>query len=152
MERDRLRLDEQLCFPLYAAVRAMTAAYQPLLGKIGLTYPQYLVMLVLWEEEPVTISHLGQRLQLDTGTLSPLLDRMQQDGLVLRERSAADQRRVLIHLTAQGRKLRQKASEVPAAMLAKTGLSPAAARKLRQQINALTEALRLATSQERKSA
>ncbi len=148
---DPLHLDRQLCFPLYAAARAVTQAYQPLLGKLGVTYPQYLVLLILWEEEPATVSRLGERLRLDSGTLSPLLERLERDGLVLRERGLRDGRRVLVHLTAQGRKLRQKASEIPAAMLARTGLTAAQAKKLTRQLTELTQALLDSAPTERKS-
>jgi DNA-binding MarR family transcriptional regulator len=111
-----LHLDQQLCFPLYAASNLMTRLYRPLLGRLGLTYPQYLVMLVLWQSTPCSVSELGERLMLDSGTLTPLLKRLEAAGLVLRERDAADERRVLVSLTPAGMALRDPAGEVPRAM------------------------------------
>jgi DNA-binding MarR family transcriptional regulator len=110
---DALRLDRQICFPLYAASNLLTRLYRPVLAKLGLTYPQYLVMLVLWESAPQSVSELGARLHLDSGTLTPLLKRLEQAGFVSRQRDAGDERRVLIDLTAAGRTLRRKASAVP---------------------------------------
>lgn len=115
MERSEgtLALDDQLCFALYAASRAMTAQYRPLLDEIGLTYPQYLVMLVLWQDGPSTVNALGERLRLDSGTLSPLLSRLENNGLVTRVKSPADERSVQIHLTDDGTALRRRAKTVP---------------------------------------
>ena len=110
---DPLRLDVQLCFPLYAAARAMTQVYAPLLSKLGLTYPQYLVMLVLWETDGVTVKALGERLYLDSGTLTPLLKRLETQGLVRRERSKEDARSVRVHLTAPGRAHAARATAGP---------------------------------------
>jgi DNA-binding MarR family transcriptional regulator len=111
-----LSLDRQLCFQLYAATNLLTRLYGPVLGELGLTYPQYLVMLVLWEHEPQTMGELGARLHLDSGTLTPLLKRMEAAGLVTRKRDLKDERRVLITLTANGRKLRRRAVHVPETM------------------------------------
>lgn len=111
------RLDEQLCFALYSASRAVTAAYRPLLEELELTYPQYLVLMVLWEEEPCTVGHLGDRLHLDSGTLSPLLKRLESAGLVRRQRSATDERRVEISLTDRGRALEERAACIPDRLL-----------------------------------
>ena len=111
--RDPLRLDQQLCFALYAASRAMTRAYASLLEPLGLTYPQYLVLLVLWEEDGVSVKSLGERLMLDSATLTPLLKRMESAGWLKRERDSADERRVVVKLTPEGRALRQKAKSVP---------------------------------------
>ena len=108
-----LRLDQQLCFPLYAASNLMTRLYRPLLDELGLTYPQYLAMLVLWEASPCTVSALGERLLLDSGTLTPLLKRLETAGLVRRTRDAADERRVLVSLTDNGLALRARADGVP---------------------------------------
>ena len=113
---ERLRLDNQLCFALYAASGLVTRAYRPLLEPLGLTYPQYLVMLALWEEAPRTVKALGQALELDSGTLTPLLKRLESAGFVTRTRDAQDERRVQIALTATGDALREKAAEVPAAL------------------------------------
>ena len=108
-----LLLDSQLCFLVYRLHRALNERYRPVLADLGLTYPQYLVMLVLWEAEPMTVGELGGRLQLDSGTLSPLLKRMEGAGLVARTRSAEDERSVRISLTAAGRDLRARATNVP---------------------------------------
>ena len=110
---DWLALDHQLCFALYSASLAVTKTYQPLLAPLGLTYPQYLVMLVLWEQDGLTVSQLGERLHLDSGTLTPLLKRLESGGLVQRLRDAADERRMRLQLTAEGRSLRRRAESVP---------------------------------------
>ena len=112
-----LLLDNQLCFALYSTSLAMTKLYKPLLEALGLTYPQYLVMLVLWEQDDVTVSSLGERLFLDSGTLTPLLKRMETADLLARTRSKEDERRVHISLTATGRKLKTQAAKVPALSL-----------------------------------
>lgn len=113
---DLLRLDNQLCFALYAASGLVTRAYRPLLEPLGLTYPQYLVMLALWEEAPRTVKALGQALDLDSGTLTPLLKRLEANGFVTRRRDAEDERKVQIDLTPAGVALREKAAAVPAAL------------------------------------
>jgi DNA-binding MarR family transcriptional regulator len=140
-ERASLALDEQLCFALYAASRAVTAAYRPLLSRLGLTYPQYLVMLVLWERGAVPVKELGEALRLDYGTLSPLLKRLEAAELIRRTRQPADERSVLVEPTAAGRALRRRAHRVPAAIGAATGLSAREARRLRDQLTALTDRL-----------
>ena len=112
-----LWLDNQVCFALYSTSLAMTKLYKPLLDAIGLTYPQYLVMLVLWEQDGPTVSELGERLFLDSGTLTPLLKRLEASGLLERQRDARDERRVRISLTPQGRALRDSAERVPACVL-----------------------------------
>jgi len=108
-----LQLDNQLCFALYSASLTMTKLYKPVLDRLGLTYPQYLTMLVLWEANELSVSELGQRLYLDSGTLTPLLKRLEAAGWLKRERDAADERRVIVSLTPEGRKLRDKAAGVP---------------------------------------
>ena len=108
-----LLLDNQLCFALYSASLAMTRLYQPLLAEIGLTYPQYLAMLVLWERDGLMVSELGERLCLDSGTLTPLLKRLEAAGLIARIRALDDERRVHVTLTAGGRKLKARAAKVP---------------------------------------
>lgn len=113
---DVLRLDNQLCFALYAASGLVTRAYRPLLEPLGLTYPQYLAMMALWETAPRTVSDLGEALGLDSGTLTPLLKRMEASGLVTRTRDRADERRVQITLTDAGRALQEKAAGVPLAL------------------------------------
>jgi DNA-binding MarR family transcriptional regulator len=114
MPRDEaLQLDHQVCFPLYAASLALVRAYRPLLEPLQLTYPQYLVMLVLWERQRTTLRDLRARLHLDSGTLSPLLKRLEGAGLLRRSRSATDERVVQVELTAQGRALKERAREIP---------------------------------------
>jgi YD repeat-containing protein len=108
-----LLLDEQLCFALYAASRAVTQRYRPLLEKLGLTYPQYLVMLVLWEQRATTVKELADQLQLDYGTLSPLLKRLAAAGFVERQRRNEDERSVEITLTQRGKTLERKAADIP---------------------------------------
>jgi MarR family transcriptional regulator, organic hydroperoxide resistance regulator len=127
---DLLRLDAQLCFLLYATSRAVMQAYVPLLEPLGLTYPQYLVMMVLWEEDGATVGRLGERLHLDSGTLTPLLKRLEAAGLVRRTRSTTDERVVEIWLSPAGRRLRAKAEGVPVALFCKTGMSAASAERL----------------------
>ncbi|MGY5307380.1 MarR family winged helix-turn-helix transcriptional regulator [Nocardia gipuzkoensis] len=139
---DHLTLDEQLCFPLYAASRAMTAVYRPKLDRLGLTYPQYLVMLALWERDERSVGDVCQALDLDSGTLSPLLKRLEAAGLVERRRSAADERRVDIRLTECGRALRAEAGDIPAQMAEASGLSMDDVVMLRGILHRLTDALK----------
>lgn len=129
------RLDDQLCFALYSASRMVTGAYRPLLEELGITYPQYLVMLVLWEEQHCSVGHLGDRLRLDSGTLSPLLKRLAATGLVVRQRATDDERRVQVSLTAAGRELEERAACIPARLLESAHASEA-------EITALRDALR----------
>ncbi|HZY19782.1 MAG TPA: MarR family transcriptional regulator [Ramlibacter sp.] len=114
---EALALDNQLCFALYSASLAMTKLYKPLLDELGLTYPQYLAMLALWEEDGVSVSRLGERLHLDSGTLTPLLKRLEAAGFVARLRAVEDERRVHVTLTAAGRKLRSRAEKIPGCIL-----------------------------------
>ena len=135
-----LALDRQLCFALYAASRAMTRAYGPLLERLGLTYPQYLVMLVLWDGDGVSIKALGERLELDSGTLTPLAKRLEADGLVRRRRSVDDERVVELHLTAAGRALKAKAKDVPVKLACLAGLDgPRGAERLERLRKELRE-------------
>ena len=120
---DWLHLESQLCFALYSSSLAMTKLYTPLLEPLGLTYPQYLALLVLWEQDGIAVGALGERLFLDSGTLTPLLKRLEAAGLVRRERSVDDERRVLVHLTDEGRALRTRARGIPRALAAATGCS-----------------------------
>jgi len=136
-----LLLDNQLCFALYSASLAMTKLYKPLLDELGLTYPQYLVMLVLWEGDGLMVSELGQRLCLDSGTLTPLLKRLEASGLLSRLRAAEDERRVHIHLTAAGRKLKARAAKVPSCVLAASQCSVPELLQLTEQIRTLRERL-----------
>jgi DNA-binding MarR family transcriptional regulator len=119
--RTMQRLDHQLCFALYSSSLLMTKLYKPVLAPLGLTYPQYLVLLVLWETDRVMVSELGERLFLDSGTLTPLLKRMETAGLLTRTRAVDDERRVIVGLTAAGRALRRKAESVPIAVACATG-------------------------------
>jgi len=137
-----LELDDQLCFAIYDASRAVVRAYGPLLAELGLTYPQYLTMLVLWEADgPVSVGALGGRLHLDSGTLSPLVKRLEQVGLVIRRRDPSDERRVLISLTDDGSALRTRACDVPARMAARFGMDAAAAMRLRDDLARVTQVL-----------
>lgn len=120
---DWLQLDQQLCFALYSTSLAMTKIYKPILSELGITYPQYLVMLVLWEKQKLTVSELGARLTLDSGTLTPLLKRLEAVGLVARMRDAEDERRVQVSLTDAGRQLRAAAKGIPEKMLCATQCS-----------------------------
>ncbi|MGW5572017.1 MarR family winged helix-turn-helix transcriptional regulator [Nocardia thailandica] len=138
---DNLSLDEQLCFPLYAASRAMTAVYRPKLEKLGLTYPQYLVMLALWERDEQTVGELCHALALDSGTLSPLLKRLEASGFVHRRRSTADERRVEVALTGTGRELRAAACRIPEEMARAAGLSAEQATTLRTLLRTLNQSL-----------
>lgn len=138
---DILKLDSQLCFALYAATRAMTNAYRELLTSLGLTYPQYLVMLVLWEHGTRTVKDLGQMLSLDSGTLSPLLKRLESAGLVERKRRTVDERLVEIHLTEAGLSLKNQASPIATEFVCRTSLESEAFTKLREQLHQLTAAL-----------
>lgn len=136
-----LKLDHQLCFALYSTSLAMTRIYKPLLAEIGLTYPQYLAMLVLWETDGLSVSELGEKLCLDSGTLTPLLKRMETGGLVTRVRAAQDERRVHISLTAAGRKLKARAALIPGCILSATQCSVPEISALTQQVQALRKRL-----------
>ena len=118
------RLDEQLCFALYSASRAFTRAYAPLLEPLGLTYPQYIVMLVLWEKDDLSVSELGERLALDSGTLTPLLKRLEESGFIERRRDADDERVVRVRLTRAGQKLEERARSVPIDLMRRAGYEP----------------------------
>ncbi|MEV0940697.1 MarR family winged helix-turn-helix transcriptional regulator [Micromonospora wenchangensis] len=140
---DHLVLRDQVCFALYAASRALTDVYRPLLDEFGLTYPQYLVLLVLWErgDDPPTVSELGAALRLDSGTLSPLLKRLAAAGLVVRTRSALDERRVEVGLTADGAALRQRMTDVPLRVACSTGLDETELVALRDTLTRVTETI-----------
>ena len=136
-----LLLDNQLCFALYSTSLAMTKRYKPLLAPLGLTYPQYLVMLLLWERDGLMVSELSDRLFLDSGTLTPLLKRLETSGLIARVRDVSDERRVHITLTASGRKLKTKAAAVPVGVLNSTQCSVSELVSLTRQIQALRKSL-----------
>jgi DNA-binding MarR family transcriptional regulator len=140
----QLELDRQLCFALYTAGRAMVRAYGPLLSGAGLTYPQYITLLVLWEEpeRARTVGELGARLHLDSGTLTPLLKRLAAMGYVARSRDAEDERRVLVSLTAEGLRLRDELASVPRSLFERCGgVDPAEAESLRERLTALAAAI-----------
>lgn len=138
---DPLDLDRQVCFPLYAASNLINRLYRPVLSEMGLTYPQYLVMLVLWKNAPQSVGALGDVLYLDSGTLTPLLKRMEAAGLISRTRDAEDERRVLVDLTDKGRDLRSDAEKVPGTLTAGLGIDEQSATRLRDQVRGLVEAL-----------
>lgn len=138
---DVLRLDNQLCFALYAASGLVTRAYRPLLEPLGLTYPQYLAMMALWETSPQTVGALGRRLSLDSGTLTPLFKRLESAGLVIRERDPEDQRRVLITLTKAGAALKVRAADIPWTVLCQLPLPPAEAVALKATLTRLAAGL-----------
>jgi MarR family transcriptional regulator, organic hydroperoxide resistance regulator len=131
----QLELDAQLCLPLYAASRAVTRRYGDLLASVGLTYPQYLTMLALWGNAPLTVGDIGVRLHLETSTLTPLLKRLERAGLVLRRRDPADERRVLIEPTPAGWALREQVTGVPSALGQTVGLSEEERRQLRRLLD-----------------
>jgi DNA-binding MarR family transcriptional regulator len=136
-----LALDKQLCFALYSASLAMTKVYKPLLAPLGLTYPQYLVMLALWEHDALTVSALGDRLALDSGTLTPLLKRLEAQGRLSRERDSEDERRVIVRLTAAGRQLKVAARSVPPQIARSTGCELGEIVALTRQLTAMRDAL-----------
>lgn len=138
---DELRLRDQVCFALYSASRAVTGVYRPLLDRLGLTYPQFLVLLVLWESDGRTVSELGTALQLDSGTLSPLVKRLEAEGFVVRRRDTADERRVLVELTDTGRGLRAEVREVPRHVAEAASLSEAELVALRDTLIAITDSI-----------
>ena len=136
-----LQLDNQLCFALYSTSLAMTKLYKPLLDELGLTYPQYLAMLVLWEQDGLMVSELGERLYLDSGTLTPLLKRLESSGLISRIRAVEDERRVHVTLTAAGRKLKAKAAKIPGCILRASQCSVPELIALTSQVQALRQRL-----------
>jgi DNA-binding MarR family transcriptional regulator len=141
MNQEALRLKHQVCFALYAASRAVTNRYRPILDRLGLTYPQYVALLVLWEHGDTTVKDLGAALMLDSGTLSPLLKRLEAAGFVQRRRSSADERSVVVSLTDAGHALRERAVGVPGEIAGATGLDPADLAALRDTLAALTAAV-----------
>ncbi|MBZ6378238.1 MarR family transcriptional regulator [Pacificimonas flava] len=136
-----LRLDRQVCFPLYAASNLINRLYRPVLAELGLTYPQYLTMLVLWERSPRTVGELAAALHLDGGTLTPLLKRLEASGFVTRTRDVEDERRVLIELTAQGRTLKTRAAQVPLTLMEGFEYSEEDADNLRETVQDLVAML-----------
>ncbi|WP_082905204.1 MULTISPECIES: MarR family winged helix-turn-helix transcriptional regulator [Marinobacter] len=141
LEDDPLRLDRQLCFPLYAATNLLARVYRPLLEPLGLTYSQYLAMLVLWERSPMSVGDLGDCLYLENGTLTPLLKRMERGGFITRRRDPEDERRVLITLTAHGLDLRSDAKAVPERLSRRLDLDESAIVELRDSVKSLVRIL-----------
>jgi DNA-binding MarR family transcriptional regulator len=138
---DSLKLDSFLCFAVYSAGHAFNRVYKPLLDKLGLTYPQYLLMVALWDLDNQTVGALGEKLFLESNTLTPLIKRLESVGLLARTRDPADERQVRVRLTARGRALREGALEMPACILAASGLKPQDLRRLTSEISALRSAL-----------
>ena len=130
MNYDELKLKNQLCFPLYAASRELIKHYREYLEQIGLTYTQYIVMLVLWEERVLNVKALGKRLYLDSGTLTPVLKSLEAKGYVIRTRSSEDERRLMVEVTPEGDALKQRATEIPHRMDSLTALSDEEATQL----------------------
>ena len=140
-ETDPLLLDNQLCYALYAAAHRMTKSYRPLLERLGLSYPQYLVLLVLWEQDGVTVSEIGRRLRLDSGTLTPVLKRLESAGFLLRTRRQSDEREVEIALTPEGAALRADAVSVRESVMCQLELSEPEIRALRKDLSLVIDRL-----------
>ena len=142
---EQVQLDDLLCFAVYSANNAFNRFYKPVMAELGLTYPQFLVMIALWEADGVRVSHLGERLGLESNTLTPVLKRLEGMGLLERRRDKTDERQVLLFLTPQGRKLEERASGLPACVLEATGLDPVELAGLREDINRIRTRLETAT-------
>jgi DNA-binding MarR family transcriptional regulator len=138
---DLLQLDLQLCFPLYAASRLLTRAYQPFLEPLGLTYPQYIVLMILWQDSPCSVSHISERALLNTNTLTPLLKRLELLGYIQRQRCVSDERVVEISLTAAGKQLKSSCSAIPAGLFQATGFAADKALLLKQLLDQLLQSL-----------
>jgi DNA-binding MarR family transcriptional regulator len=145
--RGTLLLDDQLCFALYAASRAVTQRYRPLLDEVGLTYPQYLVMLVLWEQGTMTVKGLAEALQLDYGTLSPLLKRLAAAGFIERRRRSDDERSVEISVSDAGRELKERVGDIPQLVVDAYGLDAAGFARLRSTLRELAESVAAASTE-----
>lgn len=145
MNAPEYTIDEQICFALYSASRALTARYRDFLAPLGVTYPQYLVLLVLWERDGLTVSALGERLQLESGTLSPLLRRLETAGLLTRRRTRTDERVVEVRLTDAGRALQTQAADIPLQVCSATGLELDDIVALREQVAMLAAHVRGST-------
>ncbi|AZA60554.1 MULTISPECIES: MarR family winged helix-turn-helix transcriptional regulator [Chryseobacterium] len=120
---ESLKLENQICFPLYVIAKEITGLYRPFLDELDITYPQYLVMMVLWENDGLPVNHIGEKLYLDSGTLTPLLKRLEAKGLILRKRKKEDERVVQVFISDLGKKLQQKACEIPSKIYHKVGVS-----------------------------
>ena len=141
-QTDDLLLEQQLCFALYSASRSMTKAYQPFLKDLGLTYPQYLVLMVLWQSDDCAVKTLGEKLYLDSGTLTPLLKRLENMQMLQRQRSSEDERMLIVSLTKQGRELQQVAATKRSQFMCDKGVDATKLTALREQLHALTISLR----------
>lgn len=137
------RLDEQVCFPLYAASRLVIRLYQPLLEPLGLTYPQYLVMMLLWEDASLTVSQIGQKIYLDSSTLTPLLKKLEDKALIVRKRRPGDERVVEVSLTKTGKALGLEAIHIPERLFARIGFPPKEALQLRSSLKRLIARLEM---------
>ncbi len=145
---DPLALERQVCFALVVAARSVLSIYRPLLEPMGLTHPQYLVMLALWADAPLSVGEIGTMLQLDSPTLSPLLKRLESAGLIIRRRSDVDERQVIVELTPQGRDLREQALRIPPAVVARLGMSIPDLEALRESLTQVIAASRRADASE----
>lgn len=145
MNYEQLKLENQLCFPVYAASRLITREYQPLLDKLSITYPQYLVLMVLWENNHLPVNDIAKKLVLNTNTITPLLKRMEQQGLIKRERSEKDERKVIVHLSKQGVALQEEAARIPEELvkrLSDSNLKLDDLAKLKENLNLLISFLK----------
>ncbi|WP_246028141.1 MarR family winged helix-turn-helix transcriptional regulator [Leptospira fletcheri] len=137
MKEDLLSLDRQICFPLYALSRVVTALYRPILDEFDLTYPQYLVLLVLWEKDGIPLKEIGDKLLLDSGTLTPLLKKMESQKFLTRERSEEDERSLVVKLTTKGRNFKKKAECIPERLFADSGLTQEKVDRLKRALDDL---------------
>lgn len=145
MAYEQLKLDNQLCFRLYAASRLIQQAYRPYLDKMGITYPQYLVLMVLWETGPLPVNDIAKRLQLETNTVTPLIQRMEREGIVKRTKGKVDTRQTIVSLTRHGKRLEEESAQIPACMLdflCRNGAEKEAIFALLPQLDALIEQLK----------
>ena len=144
MAYDQLKLGNQLCFPVYAASRLITREYQPFLDKLGITYPQYLVLMILWEEDSLPVNDIAKKLILNTNTITPLLKRMEKDGIIRRKRSGEDERKVIVQLTGKGKGLQEEAAQIPeqlAGRLIEGDLKPDDLIRLKETLDSLIRSL-----------
>ncbi|WP_347861849.1 MarR family transcriptional regulator [Salimicrobium sp. PL1-032A] len=139
MSENKMKLENQICFSLYATTREMTKLYRPLLAELNITYPQYLVLLALWETSPLSVKELGERLYLDSGTLTPMLKRMEKEHLIERYRSKEDERRVLVGLTDKGRQAEEKAACIPDLLLENINMNEEEILHLKHTLNRMLE-------------
>lgn len=141
MENEILKLDNQLCFSLYACAKEVTRIYKPFLDKLGITYTQYITLLALWEKDDVTVKELGKRLYLDSGTLTPLLKKLEKLGILERVRDTKDERNVIIKLTTRGVEMKSEALEIPKEVFCSSGISPEDALDLREKLKVVLKNL-----------